>query len=170
LIAGIWLTNIEEQIEMYDFSADDIFEMAEQMEKNGAAFYRQAAASLEEASFGQMLQELAAMEDEHEQTFAAMRSGLSAVEKESTVFDPSDESALYLKSLVDTKVFFKKEIDLSSMREILKAAIEAEKDSIVFYLGMQKAVPAGRGKGRLEAIINEEMSHIRLLSTKLAAL
>ena len=28
---------------MYDFNADDIFEMAEQLERNGAAFYRNAA-------------------------------------------------------------------------------------------------------------------------------
>lgn len=155
---------------MYDFSADDIFEMAEQMEKNGAAFYREAAANVNTDEFRQMLQDLAAMEDEHERTFAAMRADLSAAEKESTVFDPAHESSLYLKALVDTKVFFKKEIDLSSIRQILKAAIEAEKDSIVFYLGMQEAVPAGRGKSRLEAIIKEEMSHIRLLSTKLVAL
>lgn len=155
---------------MYDFNADDIFEMAEQMEKNGAAFYREAAANVEMDTFRQMLQDLAVMEDEHERTFASMRAELSTAEKAGTVFDPSDESALYLKALVDTKVFFKKEIDLSSMREILKAAIEAEKDSIVFYLGMQEAVPAGRGKSRLGAIIKEEMSHIRLLSAKLVAL
>lgn len=155
---------------MYDFSADDIFEMAEQMEQNGAAFYREAAENVEKDDFCQMLQDLAAMEDEHERIFTVMRAELSATEKENTVFDPSDESALYLKALVDTKVFFKKEIDLSSMREILKAAIEAEKDSIVFYLGMQETVPVGRGKSRLGAIIKEEMSHIRLLSAKLVAL
>ena len=154
---------------MYDFSADDIYEMAEQMEQNGAAFYREAAANVEQDDFCQMLQELAAMEDEHERTFTAMRAELSATEKESTVFDPSDESVLYLKALVDTKVFFKKEIDLSSMREILKAAIEAEKDSIVFYLGMKETVPVGRGKFRLGAIIKEEMAHIRLLSARLGA-
>ena len=30
---------------IYDFNADDIFEMAEQMERNGAKFYRTAAES-----------------------------------------------------------------------------------------------------------------------------
>ena len=64
--------------------------------------------SVEEASFGQVLQEPASMEDEHEQTFVTMRSGLGVAEKEGAVFDPSHESALYLKALVDTKVFFKK--------------------------------------------------------------
>ena len=35
---------------------------------------------------------------------------------------------------------FEKEIDVSSMQAILKSAITAEKDSIVFYLGMKEAV------------------------------
>ncbi len=53
------------------------------------------------------------------------------------------------------------------MKEILKAAIEAEKESIVFYLGMREAVPGTLGKSRLDDIIKEEMGHIRLLSREL---
>jgi rubrerythrin len=53
------------------------------------------------------------------------------------------------------------------MKKILKAAIEAEKDSIVFYLGMKEAVPDNLGKGRLDHIIREEMGHVRLLSKRL---
>jgi len=53
------------------------------------------------------------------------------------------------------------------MKEILKSAIEAEKDSIVFYLGMQEAVPENLGRARLNHIIKEEMGHIKLLSRKL---
>ena len=46
------------------------------------------------------------------------------------------------------------------MVEILKSAIEAEKDSIVFYLGMKEAIPQNLGRDRIEAIIKEEMEHI----------
>jgi rubrerythrin len=56
------------------------------------------------------------------------------------------------------------------MKEILKAAIEAEKDSIVFYLGMKEAVPEKHGKRRLDTILKEEMGHIRMLSKELMAL
>ena len=66
-------------------------------------------------------------------------------------------------------MFFEKEIDLSSMREILKAAILAEKDSIVFYLGMKDLVPDKLGKDKLDEIIKEEMGHIRILSKELIA-
>ena len=154
----------------YDFTADDVFEMAEQMERNGAKFYRSAADAVTDADAKAFLLELAAMEDDHEKTFAALRADLSAAEKAGTVFDPEDEAGLYLKALVDTKVFFDKKIDTSSMREILKDAITAEKDSIVFYLGMKEMVPEKLGKGRLDAIIKEEMGHIRLLSKHLVAL
>ena len=151
----------------YDFNADDVFEMAEQMERNGGKFYRTAADSVEDSANKDFLLELAAMEDQHEKTFQAMRAEISDQEKASTVFDPEGEAALYLRALADTRVFFEKEIDVTTMRNILKSAIEAEKDSIVFYLGMKEAVPANLGKGRLDHIIKEEMGHIRLLSKKL---
>ena len=154
----------------YDFTADDIFEMAEQLERNGAKFYRTAAENAVEASAKELLLGLAAMEDEHEKTFAQLRAELTSKEKSATVFDPEGESTLYLRALADTRVFFEKEIDITSMRDILKSAITAEKDSIVFYLGMKDLVPDKFGKDRMDAIIKEEMGHIRILSKELVAL
>jgi len=151
----------------YDFNADDVFEMAEQMERNGAKFYRTAAGHTQDAGNKEFLLELAAMEDQHEKIFNTLHAELSAQEKQSTVFDPEGEAALYLRALADTRVFFEKEIDVTSLKKILKSAIEAEKDSIVFYLGMKEAVPEKFGKGRLDDIIKEEMGHVRLLSRKL---
>jgi rubrerythrin len=154
----------------YDFNADDVFEMAEQLERNGAKFYQDSAASVEGKKAKQLLVKLANMELDHEKTFKQMRSDLAAAEKQSTVFDPEGEAILYLRALADTRVFFEKEINTTSMREILKAAIEAEKDSIVFYLGMREMVPEKLGQDRLDEIIKEEMGHIRMLSNELVAL
>jgi rubrerythrin len=153
----------------YDFNADDILAMAEQIETNGGKFYRTAADSTSDPANKTFLLELAAMEDQHEKTFKAMRAELSEKEKKSTVFDPAGEAVLYLRALADTRVFFEKEIDVSSMKAILKSAITAEKDSIVFYLGMKEAVAESLGKDRIDNIIKEEMSHIKLLGGKLAA-
>ncbi len=153
----------------YDFNASDVFEMAEQLERNGAKFYRDAAGKSDEPSLKAFLLDLAEMEDAHEKTFASLRSELTDKEKQGTVFDPEGEGTLYLRALADVRVFFEKEIDVSSKRDILKAAIEAEKDSIVFYLGMKEAVPENFGKQRLNSIIKEEMGHIRLLSKELVA-
>ncbi|OQX27628.1 MAG: rubrerythrin [Desulfobacteraceae bacterium IS3] len=154
----------------YNFNADDVFEMAEQLERNGAAFYKTAAEKISAPEAKKLLLKLAEMEVGHEKTFAALRAELSVQEKTSTIFDPQGEAALYLRALADTRVFFEKKIDSSSMKEILKAAIEAEKDSIVFYLGMKDAIPEKSGKNRMDTIIREEMGHIRLLGKELVAL
>jgi rubrerythrin len=155
---------------MYDFNANDILQMAEQIERNGAAFYRECAGNVADSTAVELLEKLATMEDDHEKTFASIRTELSAREKESTTFDPNGEAVLYLKALADTKVFFEKRIDTSNMEDILKSAITAEKDSIVFYLGMKELVPADLGTTRVDAIIKEEMAHIKLLSHELVAL
>jgi len=154
----------------YDFNADDIFEIAEQLEKNGAKFYRNAADSISDPASKTFLLKLAGMEDEHEKTFHSLRTTLTDKEKTPTVFDPQNEAVLYLKALADTRVFFEKEMTGTSMKEILKSAIEAEKDSIVFYLGIKDAVPEKSGRNKIEAIIKEEMGHIRVLSRELVGL
>ena len=152
---------------MYDFTADDVFEMAEQLERNGAKFYQEAAQHTGNPEYKKLLQMLSDMEIEHEKIFIKLRSELSGNEKSSTVFDPQNESVLYLRALADTKVFFEKEIDFSSMKSVLKAAILAEKDSIVFYLGMKEMVPEKFGKDKLDKIIKEEMGHIKILANEL---
>jgi rubrerythrin len=155
---------------IYDFTADDVFEMAEQLERNGHQFYREAAQNTDHPEYKKLLVGLAEMEVQHEKTFVDLRSELSFNEKTSTVFDPQNESALYLRALADTKVFFEKEIDFSSKKSVLKAAILAEKDSIVFYLGIKEMVPEKYGKDKLDEIIKEEMGHIKILSKELVAL
>ncbi|QTA91899.1 ferritin-like domain-containing protein [Desulfonema magnum] len=154
----------------YDFSAEEIFTMAEQIERNGVKFYRTAAEKVDDADSKALLMRLADMEVEHEKTFTSLKADLLDKEKTSAIFDPQGEAELYLQSLADTRVFFKKEDDFSSMKEILKSAVEAEKDSIVFYLGMKEAIPEKLGKNFIDAIIKEEMGHIRLLNGELIAL
>jgi rubrerythrin len=154
----------------YEFNADEVFEIAEQIERNGAKFYRTAAENISDENNKKLLLDLARMEDEHEQTFKTLRSELTRDEKVMTTFDPEGESESYLRSLADTRVFYEKAIDKTSFKEILKSAITAEKDSIVFYLGMKDVVPAHLGKEKLDGIIKEEMSHIRLLSKELLEL
>lgn len=152
---------------MYGFNADEIFEMALQLERNGARFYREAARSLDDPDTKKLLQSLADMEDNHETTFARMRTQFAENEETLAIYDPYGEASLYLKAFADTRVFFNKKIDTSSAETIFKDAIIAEKDSIAFYLGMKEAVPRDFGREQLDVIIREEMAHVRLLSERL---
>lgn len=151
-----------------EFNASDIFEMAIKIEQNGAIFYRDAAQKVEGETHKKFLLDLALMEDTHESTFAEMLKELKDEESVSTTFDPNDENALYLKALADTRVFSGKEQPGKKLKDILSSAIQAEKDSIAFYLGMKEIIPAKLGKSKIDDIIKEEMSHIRLLAGKLA--
>lgn len=152
----------------FEFNADEVFEMAEQIERNGAEFYRKAAATVTDDEAGRdFLLELARMEEDHEDVFSDIRDSLTDEQRNATVADPNNDAIDYLRSLADTRVFFHKEMDTSSMEEILKAAIMTEKDSIAFYLGMKEMVSDKHGKDKIEEIILEEMDHIRLLSKEL---
>jgi len=154
----------------FDFNAEDVFEMAKEIERNGAAFYADAAEKVDDPDQKKLLLDLSGMEVEHEETFKNMEAELTAKEQGKTVFDPENEALQYLKALADTRVFFEKDLDTASMKGILKTALGAEKDSIVFYLGMKELVPEKYGKNRLEGIIKEEMNHVRLISKELTGL
>ena len=163
----------------YDFNADNILEMAEQIERNGAQFYRTSSESVEDPPSKELLKGLAAMEDQHEKTFSSMRAALTEKEKEPTAYDPENDSVRYLKALADSRVFVERQIpelsalkgqpDKKIMEEILKFAIGAEKESIIFYLGMKDLVPGKMGSKRIDDIISEEMSHIQILGKELMA-
>lgn len=113
------------------------------------------------------LSDLAAMEDDHEKTFSDMRKDLEKEETFLTTFDPESENAQYLKALADSRVFTDTKKTGTTMKEILSSAIQAEKDSIAFYLGMKELIPEKYGKSKIDDIIKEEMSHIRILASKL---
>lgn len=157
------------------FSADEIFEMAEELERNGAEFYRQAAKNFKDHVNEELLLSLAEMEDQHEAIFAKMRSQLSDSEKEVTTYDPDHEAAMYLRAMADGHVFDVSQSPSSKLSgnetfcEIVKLALGCEKDSIVFYLGLRDFVPTKEGKDKVDAIIREEMGHITLLNKQLCA-
>ena len=158
------------------FNADEIFEMAEQIESNGAKFYREAAQKASDTDTKKLMEDLAAMEDGHEKTFAQMRQELSASEKEATIYDPDDEAAQYLKTMADFHGTEGKAGPLDkltgaeSMQDLLKIALQAEKDSIAFYVGIKDMVSAKSGKDKVQAIIIEEMAHVSTIGGKLQTL
>jgi len=157
------------------FNAIEIFEIAERIERNGVQFYRKAAEGLSDQDLRQTLLDLADMEAEHEETFANMRKQISYKERELITFDPENEMTLYLQAIANGHVFdLKKDpseqlTGKETVEDVLKLAIEAEKDSIVFYVGLQNFVPAKAGKDKVEEIIKEEMDHIVELNQRLEA-
>jgi rubrerythrin len=158
------------------FNADEIFEMAEQIEKNGTKFYRKAAENAPDEQTRQMLLDMAAMEDEHLKTYQEIRKGLNQWEKEEMIFDPDNQSAMYLQTMADArgyegKITPTKELTGNeTIKEILEIALNSEKESVLFYLGLKDLVPQRAGRDKVEAVILEELSHITTLLKQLKAL
>ncbi len=158
------------------FNADEVFEMAEQIERNGAKFYREAATKAPERQIKDMFLRLAAMEDTHLRTFHLMRALLGDQEKGGTTFDPEGEASLYLQAMADDRGFEGmrgrnvKLTGAESTRELLEIALGAERNSILFYVGLKELVPTETGRDKVEAIIREEVSHAAELRRQLTAL
>jgi len=157
-----------------DFNIDEILAVAVRIEQNGARFYTRAADTAATASARALFRGLAALEQVHEKTFAHMRAELTPEERQPTTFDPDHEAGAYLKALADGRVFdvnadpVCKLTGRETARDVLTMAIDLEKDSILFYLGMKDMVPERLGRGKIEDVIKEEMRHIAVLSGELA--
>ena len=92
----------------YNFNADEILRLAEEIERNGALFYTLAAEQTKTPSTRQFFTELASMEKEHVKVFTSLRSKLTAQEQASVTFDPDGETAQYLKALAGVSVIDEK--------------------------------------------------------------
>jgi len=156
-----------------EFSADEVFAMAEQIERNGARFYRRAAEKAE-GEAREILVRFAVMEDEHEKTFQAMRAELPESARQPLVFDPEGDLGLYVKAMADGYVFNVREdpsVSLTgeeSVETLFEMALGREKEAVVFYVGLKAAVPAEVGQAKIDRIIQEELGHIGILSRQLA--
>lgn len=158
-----------------EFNADEVIEMAEEIETNGAAFYRKAAEIFEDRDKRDLLLQLAAMEDHHLVIFRQMRKSLTTKETRPTTYDPEGEAALYLKAFADGNIFDTsvKPADRltgdQTLSDVLRLAISIEKDSVVFYAGLRLLVPPKLGRDKVEDVIAEELKHITILNRELVS-
>jgi rubrerythrin len=158
------------------FNADEIFEMAEQIERGAAGFYREAAKKTGDKAVQKLFGDLASMEDNHCQIFQEMRTKLGPSEKEQQTFDPQNQAIQYLQAMAEShgtegkKSRTEKLNGNESMMDIYGIAINAEKDSVVFYTALKELVSKDAGRDRVEEIIDEELGHLVLLKMQLANL
>lgn len=152
------------------FNAEEVLTMAVRIEQNGQAFYKNAADAAEEGKATQLLRDLSQWEKGHENTFKTMKSNLTEEEKGKTAIDPYCEEAMFLKTMADQHVFRNK--DEESFKSMLKdmktsaiidLALDFEKDSLLFFLGLARLVNKRLGKEDVYGVIDEEIGHISYL-------
>jgi rubrerythrin len=158
------------------YRADEILEMAKEIERRGVVFYQKAAKKAADDQRKKLFLELSSMEQNHLETFTDMFEKLIKGDNQVSIFDPDSEMAHYLQQIAAGKGWEGKaspDSELTgneSAEEILRIAIEAEKASIQFYLGLKESVLTDESKKQVENIIREEMSHVATLDKELAAL
>lgn len=154
------------------FDAESIFEIGVQIEKNGQAFYQEAAKKASDKTVSTLFAELAEWENNHIELFQRMQAELPEDLKQDTVFDPDHEMSTYLEAAADSHVFMKSEnvsqriAECTSPAKAINLALEFEKDSVVYYTTIKKVVPDYLGKDKLDLIIDEELHHIAILHKK----
>lgn len=153
------------------FTAGEVFEIAIEIERNGAAFYRKAAANFEDAAVRHELLDLAAMEDGHEVTFTELKRDLVGNAPVIEWFDADSEAVMYLQNFAAGQVFdMAKNAEIAAgtpLTEVLQFALQRERDSVVFFLGLKDLMPADDKRTLVDSIIKQEMGHIALLGRRL---
>jgi rubrerythrin len=149
------------------YNPEEVFEIAEQIERNGARFYRKAAAIFTDPDLSKLFLKLADWEAEHEKTFTGMkkmfRSNTASISfrPEETLPDPKVMAGLAIFGIraEPTEELNGKE----SRDDILRGALEKEKDSIVFYNGLKDFLSDAADRTPIDRIITEERQHIKTL-------
>lgn len=148
-------------------TADDVFAMAVRIEENGKAFYTGAAEMAKDPAAKNLFSDLSAMEAGHITAFKSLRAGLP--DSANIVWDPEGLAESYLQATADTHIFT---LEAASTRlekvktatEVLDMAIQFEKDSVAFFVGMKELLPDVSGKTEVDKLIKAEMEHIKMLS------
>lgn len=150
------------------YSADEIFRIGIEIEKNGQAFYEEAARRSSDPACRKLFTDLANWEHEHIATFEKLRAEAVGAPPPG-LEDHLDQVGSYLKAAADTHVFAHDKDPAAlaagcrTAAEALQAAIGFEKDSVVVYASMRALVPEHLGRDKVEALLDEELRHVAIL-------
>jgi len=149
---------------MSSYQGRDIFQFAIRMEENGEKFYNYAASIAKDPKVYGIFTKLASEEIKHRKLFADMFSKIDTIMPKESY---PGEYMTYLQSSIDGKVFSTTATkELAEIKDVIAAldfAIGRELDSVLYYSEMKKYVTSS-AQGLLEQVIEEERSHVVILS------
>lgn len=152
-----------------ELSGYEVLEVAERIERNGVKFYRRAAGLCGDDRISTLFVQLAQWEARHVELFKKMRERLAAERWQPGRLDPDRIDGPNAQALAGLAVFAiqpdpgRELTGAESRTEVLRMAIEKEKDSIVYYTGLKDFVPHQTDRQIVEEVIQEEMKHVRIL-------
>jgi len=152
------------------FTIRDIVDLAIQIEENGERVYRKAAQEVSNPSIAALLLQLADEEVKHVDWFTELK-----VQAEETIDDPQLEETgkRVLQGVLGDQSFSLNDVDFSTIRgmgDLLRVAVEFEKDTVLFYEMIRSFVDEKQVLGYLDTIIAEENRHIQLIQAALLSI
>jgi len=150
-------------------SGYEVLEIAEKIERNGVKFYRRAAGLCGDPNISTLLVQLAQWESKHIEVFRQMRERLAAEHWKLGQIEPNRIDVPDARAMAGLAVFgiqpdpTQELTGNESKADVLRLAIEKEKDSIVYYTGLKDFVPQETDRRTIEEVIQEEMKHVRIL-------
>lgn len=148
------------------FSGSELINTAIGIERRGAAFYDTMARTSRSGDEQQVFKYLANMERRHIHIFQEMLAEADSfsppegqAEEYAAYLEALTESAVFTDDLVTSEMVSRTDSDIGA----LELAIDAEKDSLLFYYEMRDITPK-RSRQIVNQIIAEEKSHLRQLS------
>ena len=155
---------------LFCFNATEVFRIAIEIKERCAAFYEKGQTVIPDPEVKQLFENLVREEMEHKAKIESLKANLPASAWTPTVSDPEQELDLYIKMMAEQHVFSSVgELDaqlaeIKGTKDALKLALQLEKDSVIFFLGMQEATCEGKDRDLLALLIKEEQDHVRRLS------
>ena len=152
------------------FTGGEIIEVATRLEESGEAFYAAAAEKASTAGIKGLFEELASQERKHRRAFQQMGRGVVEL---ALTHDQWTQFQAYVDALFQQSFFATQDSALNRVleahdeRDILRAALGFEKETILFFYELREAVP-GAGQQTVEQIIRDEKRHIQRLADMLS--
>ena len=146
------------------FTISEIVDFAIRIEENGQKIYCDALEEVSDPTIISLLRWLAHEESEHVQWFSDLKGTLK---EEAVDIQVGEMGRSLLLGIVGDQTFSLKERDLSTIadaKELLKIALDFEKDTVIFYEMMGTFVQEDAALARLNQIIQEENRHISMLT------
>jgi len=141
------------------FSVRELIEVAVEEERTGAAFYRALAESGRSEALRAFAAKLADIEQMHERIFRRL---LDRTDRTAAGSTPAGD---YMAYMVQGRIFpagrdgREMARQAASDREAADAAMELERNTLLFYLEMRQFVPEGH-RAALTEVIEEERQHL----------
>ena len=158
-----------------NFSILEAVELAVGIEEEGINFYTHAAGKVDDENLKKIFETLKDKEHEHIKTFRHLYSELAAKsgDPDADLYLLDPEVAAYFHGYVETAVFPVKGsaeqvvAACRSVGDILRLAMQAEKDSILYYHELLHHAPFPEAEKLVKDIISAEHRHLAILQKEL---